>query len=92
MYQDYYAGLQAANSALLRWDLQSFEKDFAPLLKPDDVKAEQILLDLVGLGAVMVAGPLFNLCEHLFFEVLRPYKIPHILITVCKKLRAGQIT
>ncbi|KAH8882896.1 glycoside hydrolase, partial [Thozetella sp. PMI_491] len=59
MYLSFYGGLFKA-LAILDSGLQAFNNDFAPIPQPDNNVALQIILDLVGLGALMIAAPVFN--------------------------------
>jgi hypothetical protein len=61
MYKNYYNALFQISSVLFA-GFQSFENDFAPL-PPDNNEELQILLDLVGLGALMISAPYFDACE-----------------------------
>jgi len=61
MYKNYYTALFQVSDVLFA-GFQSFENNFAPV-PPDNDEELQILLDLVGLGALMVAAPYFDACE-----------------------------
>jgi hypothetical protein len=63
MYKNYHTALFEVASFLFA-GFQSFENDFAPLPTPDNDETLQILLDLIGLGALMIAAPFFNSCEY----------------------------
>ena len=64
MYKNYHGALNEVSSILFA-GLQSFENDFAPLPTVESDTLLQILLDLVGLGALVIAAPYFDKCEYL---------------------------
>lgn len=64
MYKNYYTALFQVAGFLFS-GFQAFENDFAPLPTQDNSQTLQILLDLIGLGALMIAAPFFNSCKYL---------------------------
>uniref|UniRef100_A0A0L0NAP9 chitinase n=1 Tax=Tolypocladium ophioglossoides (strain CBS 100239) TaxID=1163406 RepID=A0A0L0NAP9_TOLOC len=60
MYQSYHEALIAAAATSIDNALKDFENKFAPVPEPPDDKWAVLLIDLITLGATMVAGPFFN--------------------------------
>ncbi len=61
MYTNYIEAMGQQTGALAL-SMQDFENTFAPIPPPPDDTWVQVLLDLVGLGAVFVAGPFIKGC------------------------------
>ncbi|KAK3934190.1 hypothetical protein QBC46DRAFT_300262 [Diplogelasinospora grovesii] len=72
MYASYDSALFKAAAGAIDPALQDFENKFAPVPPPQDNTWLQILLDLIGMGAVMIAAPFFSfyLAELPFFVAL----------------------
>ncbi|EGX87986.1 Glycoside hydrolase [Cordyceps militaris CM01] len=61
MYASLYSALHDAGATTITGEMRAFVKTFAPVPPPkDDKKWLEILLDVVGLGLTLVAGPFFN--------------------------------
>lgn len=63
MYSKFYHSFFRAAAGQIDNALKDFENKFAPVPKPDSDVWLQILLDLIGLGAAVVAAPFFSLCK-----------------------------
>ena len=59
MFDAFGDALSRAASESINLALQDFENKFAPVPPPPDNTWLQILLDLVGMGAIMTAAPFF---------------------------------
>lgn len=63
IYSTYHTALFQAAASAIDNSLQAFADKFAPVPPEPDTRWLQILLDLVGMGATMIAGPFFNSCK-----------------------------
>ncbi|PNY26292.1 Chitinase [Tolypocladium capitatum] len=70
MYGSYHAALIAAAATSIDNALKDLENKFAPVPKPRDDKWTLLLIDLITLGASMVAAPFFNSCKCWFSRSL----------------------
>jgi hypothetical protein len=61
MYKNYYNAMESI-IGILDAGMQAFENDFAPLFSGEDDTFLQILLDLLGLGALGIAAVWFTKC------------------------------
>lgn len=71
MYYNYNVALSSVTGILAFGD-QNFQNDFAPVPTPSGSSSLDILLDLIGVGALMAAAPFFNSCRS---RSTRPRKI-----------------
>lgn len=63
MYKNFNKALLEVSGFLFA-GFQDFENNFAPLPTQDDSQTLQILLDFIGLGALMIAAPFFDSCKY----------------------------
>src|ERR1700761_2153528 len=64
MYERYSNALFLVAASTLDPSMTEFETTFAPVAPEPDDTWLQILLDIVSMGAAMVAAPFFNSCKH----------------------------